>query len=747
MGDRELGGRPRIQADDEETARAFRLTYYNRRLAGPFVFNNDPANGVLLASPGGTDRNALQIAGLLDFGGYQPPSAPLTPRRLVRVDGYATAFARLLWVRSTDGRGDAEVASTSEEGLVKVFDVRARQLSDTLAAPRLLGLRELPSTPGALLVCSDTSLVAWDRRAPPDAARRVAKSESGARVLDVEAAPEGHFLFTSDEAGIVRVWDDRATSQPLLALRDNSEGRAVNSLQIDRTGTRLLATSEKGHASLIDLLGLFAIRPNLAEPVQIAGLPDLRTFTAEGYRNATYFRGAYMSPCGDFVVGGTDDSRGLIWSSATGRLLRTILCLRVDSNPGNEEEEDAPTPRGYARLTSPIVHVAMAPVGPSRPPILALSSDEVFGIWQNRQVAVALGEELAGVEEEETDEGEDGFAVIDEEDRRAGAVEEAGPPPEDPPEEPWVEDILVPPLKLYECAYGRGYVEQIVYTCLTCRAAMGGSSEDPRVHAGICRQCAAFCHPNHQVECLGRRGAFRCDCGNSKMPRMARPLCKLAPQKDETNPQNRYGHNFDLKYCICDGAEDPEGAMVQCNRCWDWFHFACIGLSAEEDVDAMAPYVCAACAATTCTGPSSPPPPPPPPPPAAPEALEPTLTEVARMDPAAVQKEVERLKQAGDRGAARRLVQDWLDAQARRIALANHRAIVTPGDVREALLYLQTGLLPTALASQGHAGSSSSSPATGAHQAGSSGPEQADPSGAGQDRTRKRPREDPKGDS
>eukprot|EP00741_Cyanophora_paradoxa_P025220 tig00000350_g24345.t1 len=610
LADRERGSRLRLQVEaGAEDAHALRLTYNSRKLAGPFAFNNDAASGVLLASSGGADHTALQIAGVLGFESYLQPAGgargPLTPKRLVKVDDYATFFTRLLWANR-----DAEVASTSEEGVVKVYDVRARRPAGSLNAPLLMGLRESPRTPGALYVCSGKSVIAWDRRAPPEVARRLA--ESGDRVLDVEAAREGELLYTCDETGHLRAWDERAPSRPLFLLRDNTEGLAVNSLQIDRSGTRLLATSEKGHASLIDLLALLAPRLNPDQPVPIDEIPGLRTFTAEGYRNGDYFRGAYLSPCGEYVVGGSDDGRGFLWSSATGRLLRTIQFKR-EMRPA---EDGAPAQ--YEPLTRPIVHVAMAPVGPARPPLLALSSDELLGIWQDRRVPVALGRELegdvlelppgaapapageAGGAAGPAGAGGDGDVVAEgDEDEDADAEEEEEQAPRaparfspfsrvtvPPPLQDWEEDPLG--LAVFECAYGRGYAEQVVYTCMTCREAMGENA----AHAGICRQCVGFCHRDHQIFCLGRKGDFRCDCGNSRMP--ANHRCTLAPEREPTNPRNRYGHNFDLKYCTCEGEDD--GCMVQCPTCWDWFHFRCIGLAAEQDIDDDWEYVCAACA-------------------------------------------------------------------------------------------------------------------------------------------------------
>eukprot|EP00730_Choanoeca_flexa_P002439 TRINITY_DN11053_c0_g1_i1.p1 TRINITY_DN11053_c0_g1~~TRINITY_DN11053_c0_g1_i1.p1 ORF type:complete len:452 (+),score=102.59 TRINITY_DN11053_c0_g1_i1:469-1824(+) len=53
---------------------------------------------------------------------------------------------------------------------------------------------------------------------------------------------------------------------------------------------------------------------------------------------------------------------------------------------------------------------------------------------------------------------------------------------------------------------------------------------------------------------------------------------------------------FDQVYCICQqpwSAEDSD--MIQCDRCDDWFHPECVGLSSLEDISEDDPYYCPRC--------------------------------------------------------------------------------------------------------------------------------------------------------
>ncbi|KAE9590600.1 hypothetical protein Lal_00023290 [Lupinus albus] len=47
-------------------------------------------------------------------------------------------------------------------------------------------------------------------------------------------------------------------------------------------------------------------------------------------------------------------------------------------------------------------------------------------------------------------------------------------------------------------------------------------------------------------------------------------------------------------YCKCEMPYNPDAFMMQCERCQDWYHLACIGMTAEE-ANKLEHYVCSEC--------------------------------------------------------------------------------------------------------------------------------------------------------
>ncbi|KAG7272600.1 hypothetical protein CRUP_033109 [Coryphaenoides rupestris] len=117
------------------------------------------------------------------------------------------------------------------------------------------------------------------------------------------------------------------------------------------------------------------------------------------------------------------------------------------------------------------------------------------------------------------------------------------------------------------CSYPQGYVKrQALYACNTC-TPKGGEA------AGVCLACSYKCHEGHDLFELYTKRNFRCDCGNSKFNQQ----CKLHPDKEQLNSQNKYSHNFFGLYCTCnrpypDPDDQVEDEMVQCILCEDWLH-------------------------------------------------------------------------------------------------------------------------------------------------------------------------------
>ncbi|KAG9344865.1 hypothetical protein JZ751_010556 [Albula glossodonta] len=107
-----------------------------------------------------------------------------------------------------------------------------------------------------------------------------------------------------------------------------------------------------------------------------------------------------------------------------------------------------------------------------------------------------------------------------------------------------------------KCSYPEGYVKrQALYACNTCTPKGG----EP---AGICLACSYNCHEGHDLFELYTKRNFRCDCGNGKFGEFE---CKLYPEKDKLNTDNKYSHNFFGLYCTCDRPyPDPEDEHLGC---------------------------------------------------------------------------------------------------------------------------------------------------------------------------------------
>ena len=94
---------------------------------------------------------------------------------------------------------------------------------------------------------------------------------------------------------------------------------------------------------------------------------------------------------------------------------------------------------------------------------------------------------------------------------------------------------------------------------------------------GVCYGCYLRCHLEHKVVELYFKHRFRCDCGTA----MAGCACEfdgLGVPRGPCNSGNRYGHNYEGRFCWCDRPYDPQhdSCMVQCAACEDWFHDTCI---------------------------------------------------------------------------------------------------------------------------------------------------------------------------
>lgn len=141
------------------------------------------------------------------------------------------------------------------------------------------------------------------------------------------------------------------------------------------------------------------------------------------------------------------------------------------------------------------------------------------------------------------------------------------------------------------CTWSKGYIEQPVYSCITCSVQKG----DNRCRVGVCFGCYLKCHLHHEVEELFDKRGFRCDC-----PTIANPgACELHSKVNELNLQNKYNDNFKGLYCWCKSSYHPRSCslMLQCWVCQDWFHDTCIQKEYNKPIPTKGDndYVCRTC--------------------------------------------------------------------------------------------------------------------------------------------------------
>jgi len=106
------------------------------------------------------------------------------------------------------------------------------------------------------------------------------------------------------------------------------------------------------------------------------------------------------------------------------------------------------------------------------------------------------------------------------------------------------------------------------------------------------------CHLDHDVIELFKKRGFRCDCGNMKYRECNNGTgfeCILCPKAQTVNDRNEavYNHNFEGKYCFCDGEYKMDtDVMFQCLFCLDWFHDRCLTQKQPDDSGGL---VCRKC--------------------------------------------------------------------------------------------------------------------------------------------------------
>jgi len=105
-------------------------------------------------------------------------------------------------------------------------------------------------------------------------------------------------------------------------------------------------------------------------------------------------------------------------------------------------------------------------------------------------------------------------------------------------------------------------IMQVIYSCRTCALAAGCA-------VGVCEPCSLRCHDTHELVEVGLRRTFRCDCPTERCP----APCVSSPRatKAPASVSNRYGQNFEGRFCTCKRTYDASrDVMLQCVACDEW---------------------------------------------------------------------------------------------------------------------------------------------------------------------------------
>jgi len=364
--------------------------------------------------------------------------------------------------------------------------------------------------------------------------------------IDCYMTNNDQIIVSGSKNGVLTWWDIRMKKE-LYSVMDSNR-KLISSVEIDQNDRNVLIFSASGDVYSFDQHLLVPDSNNMQTLQSITGLK-----TYKGAQNTFDRKSAHFSNGSNYVIAGSDTGAVFIWNAHTCEELFQINCGRdADNEPYR------------------ILSALFAPI-PCESDILAITCNLPALLMY--QLCPKQNTNLSWQElyfDDDIGQAEDDISDDD--------FEEA----EDWADNPITEDSSA------ECTYELSYADQIVYLCLTCLAN--------GVHpAGLCEPCAKFCHRmrGHHVYNLGRKRNFKCDCGNSKFNGYE---CCLLPNKDPTNPRNKYNHNFKNEWCYC-GAEEIR-PMYQCDNCEDWFHGRCLNV---DVIDEELSYICDICLSGVCS--------------------------------------------------------------------------------------------------------------------------------------------------
>ena len=278
---------------------------------GAFALKWSASGEMLAAAIGSTDSYPIRV---YSYDG----------EALVDLIGHEQLVYELAWWEQ-EARGVGLLLSASADGTAKLWSVNRRS-----GAGRVLTnyqhtcfvytaqFHPTASSPPVVATGAFDWIIRMFHRDTGEILREIAGHSS--TVNSLVFSRDGNQMFSGDGAGIVRVWSSRTDDAGTLALKDVSRiktldmgdvtgisGTPINVLRIHPTANRLLIHG----------------RSNSIVEVELRWFKVM--YRQEGFVNEQFEIRSAFSPCGNFVISGSEDGSVYVWDVLQNGRIRQIF--------------------------------------------------------------------------------------------------------------------------------------------------------------------------------------------------------------------------------------------------------------------------------------------------------------------------------------------------------------------------------------------------------------------------------------